>query len=79
MGIKATSSKEKKGDKTFPRLMETRDGLLILATQNNDTEDWLIGAVIFSPDSRWSIGDWDDEWIASLFHDYEGSVTLENK
>lgn len=79
MGINVKLGTEKNRDKPFPKLMQSNNGILIFALSATEEGGHLAGVVIRSFEERYDCGYFSDKWNALIFHDYEGSITLENK
>lgn len=65
--------KEASAENEYPKLMEHRHcGLVVLFTDEN------CGTVVNESDAVYSVGDWSDTWEISDFHDFHGTILLEN-
>ena len=59
--------------KPFPKLMISEHGTLVLFESDE------VGTIIYPGiNNTYKIGDYIDDWVMSLFKDFDGEVTLSN-
>ena len=59
-------------DNSYPKLMITSDGDIVLFTSIST------GTLVFNATDIWPVGDYDVRWTDEDFTDFEGTITLSN-
>jgi len=65
------SKKDEKKDLSFPKLMESEGGLVVLMHKNGY-------GTIMSNNSIYEVGSYHSDWDTPCFHDFNGTITLQN-
>jgi len=77
MGVKI---ERKERSNRYPKLMQHRNGMVLLIAGENETSPTrLVGSIVDPGDTNYGPGGLSSDWIADDLTDFGGVITLSNK